>query len=167
MISGFFGEYRWLSNFHHCRVIDGLGWEWPTVEHAYQASKSVKSSYFLAIRDAKTPGEAKRLGRTAPMDVEWPAKKLNVMRELVYSKFSLLNRDLVKRLLDTGDQEIVENNHWRDTFWGVCRGVGHNHLGKIIMDVRRDLRSGLGPVVPTPVDNFREYRPAVERRSNP
>ena len=32
--------------------------------------------------------------------------------------------------------EIVEENTWGDTFWGVCKGVGENHLGKLLMEIR-------------------------------
>ena len=40
----------------------------------------------------------------------------------------------------TGDAELVEGNTWNDTYWGVCNGVGHNHLGKILMQVRQELQ---------------------------
>lgn len=38
--------------------------------------------------------------------------------------------------------EIVEENSWRDTYWGVCKGVGENHLGKILMKIRDELIAG-------------------------
>jgi predicted NAD-dependent protein-ADP-ribosyltransferase YbiA (DUF1768 family) len=28
-------------------------------------------------------------------------------------------------------------------FWGVCRGKGENHLGKIIMDVRKEIQEAV------------------------
>jgi hypothetical protein len=38
LIHGFFGDYRWLSNFHSCPVyFDGL--LYPSSENAYQAAK--------------------------------------------------------------------------------------------------------------------------------
>jgi N-glycosidase YbiA len=43
-------------------------------------------------------------------------------------------------LLDTGDAELVEVNHWRDFWWGVCNGVGANHLGRLLMTIRNELR---------------------------
>jgi hypothetical protein len=42
-------------------------------------------------------------------------------------------------LLLTGDEELIEGNFWGDVFWGVCNGVGKNHLGKILMEVRSEL----------------------------
>ncbi len=37
----------------------------------------------------------------------------------------------------TSDEgEIVERNTWNDTFWGVCKGKGENHLGILLMEIR-------------------------------
>jgi len=49
------------------------------------------------------------------------------------------NPDLAAKLIATGDEELVEGNTWGDTYWGVCRGVGQNKLGKILMNVRQEL----------------------------
>jgi predicted NAD-dependent protein-ADP-ribosyltransferase YbiA (DUF1768 family) len=32
--------------------------------------------------------------------------------------------------------ELIEGNWWGDTYWGVCNGVGENHLGKLLMKIR-------------------------------
>jgi len=70
------------------------------------------------------------------------------MARLVRLKFE--DPGLRKLLLDTMDEEIVEVNHWHDTFWGVCRGchhgcdgVGRNELGRILMEVREELRGSV------------------------
>lgn len=34
-----------------------------------------------------------------------------------------------------------EGNTWDDTYWGVCKGVGTNYLGKLLMIVRNDLKA--------------------------
>ena len=60
------------------------------------------------------------------------------MAYLVREKFTT-NQKLQKQLLATGDQHLEETNKWGDTFWGVCNGVGSNHLGKILMKVRDEL----------------------------
>ena len=44
------------------------------------------------------------------------------------------------KLLGTGDTYLEEGNTWNDTFWGVCNGVGENNLGRILMEVREELR---------------------------
>ena len=60
------------------------------------------------------------------------------MYEIVKDKFSR-NPELRVKLLNTGDIELIEGNYWGDTFWGVCNGKGENHLGKILMRVRKEL----------------------------
>ena len=50
------------------------------------------------------------------------------------------HKDLKEKLLATGDAYLEETNHWHDTFWGVCKGKGQNHLGKILMEVREELK---------------------------
>ena len=47
--------------------------------------------------------------------------------------------ELRTKLADTEDEELIEGNTWNDTYWGVCRGVGENHLGKLLMEVREML----------------------------
>ena len=47
--------------------------------------------------------------------------------------------DLAAQLLATDPQELVEGNHWKDTYWGVCDGIGQNNLGKILMIVRDEI----------------------------
>jgi predicted NAD-dependent protein-ADP-ribosyltransferase YbiA (DUF1768 family) len=32
-------------------------------------------------------------------------------------------------------------NYWNDKFWGICKGVGENHLGKILMQIRDEIKS--------------------------
>ena len=64
------------------------------------------------------------------------------MSSLLISKFCKLKyRNL---LLKTGDEEIVEWNYWHDTFWGkdIETGKGENNLGKILMLIRSELKSG-------------------------
>jgi len=137
MINSFSGEYRFLSNFYPAEVtLDGQ--TYPTVEHAYQASKTW-GPYRNRIRRANTPGEAKRRGRTSPPSPNWESRKLEVMYSLVRQKFS--DPELAKKLVGTGIQGLVEDNHWGDTFWGVCSGKGENHLGKTLMKVRYEVQT--------------------------
>jgi predicted NAD-dependent protein-ADP-ribosyltransferase YbiA (DUF1768 family) len=48
---------------------------------------------------------------------------------------------LADRLLLTGDEELIEGNYWHDHIWGVCDGTGTNWLGKILMEIRDELRA--------------------------
>jgi predicted NAD-dependent protein-ADP-ribosyltransferase YbiA (DUF1768 family) len=63
------------------------------------------------------------------------------MTEIVGEKFNQ-NPELKEKLLATKDIELVEGNHWHDTYWGVCNGVGENHLGKILMAYRDGTQEG-------------------------
>jgi ribA/ribD-fused uncharacterized protein len=137
-IDSFSGEYRFLSNFWQHPVYMG-GKRYPTNEHAFQAAKTTHVLEKEEIRGAETPGLAKRLGRTLSMRKDWEDIKQEVMYRINRQKF-LYNDELGDRLIATGDAELIEGNHWGDTYWGVCSGQGQNHLGKILMRVREDVR---------------------------
>ena len=136
-IKSFFGEYRFLSNFWPVDVtFDGE--VYPTVEHAYQAAKTMSKAARRKICLLATPGEAKRYGKKVKLRSDWEDVKIPIMRSLVRQKFS--RPDLAQLLLETGDSDIIEGNTWGDTFWGTVYGVGMNHLGKILMQIRDELR---------------------------
>lgn len=78
-------------------------------------------------RDAQLNALIKRAGRAIEMRPEWDSEKLEIMERLVLAKFSQ-SQDLSQRLRDTEDEELNEGNYWGDTFWGMCRGRGQNHL---------------------------------------
>jgi ribA/ribD-fused uncharacterized protein len=136
MIDRFSGEYAWLSNFWPSPVTVG-GRTYPTVEHAYQASKTTNEAQRRAVADAPTPGQAKRAGRHVTLREDWDGIRLGVMYKLVRQKFG--DAELARRLLATGDELLVEGNTWGDAFWGVYQFRGENHLGKILMRVRGEI----------------------------
>ena len=138
MIDKFHGEHRWLSNFWPAPVY-WAGLLHKTVEHAYQAAKSTDDNERAIIWIAATPGVAKKLGKKLKhVDPNWDNRKRAVMENLLVQKFS--KDPLRQMLLDTGTEELVEGNTWGDTFWGVCDGVGENHLGKLLMKIRNEIR---------------------------
>lgn len=137
-IDNFHGEYRFLSNFFPVWVKLGRQM-FPTTEHAYQAAKTKDENERMKIAQAKTPGEAKRLGRKLDIRENWEEIKYNVMYELVKQKFSKDN-NLKQKLLDTDEAELIEGNTWGDQEWGVYKGKGKNLLGLILMEVREKLR---------------------------
>ncbi len=125
------GIHSFLSNFYKHG-------NW-TVEHHFQAAKTDDPVWAARILNAPTPNAAKKLGRKAPMRPTWDQEKVAVMLALLRVKF--LWPDLAAALVATGDATLVEGNWWGDTFWGVCNGVGENHLGRLLMQVREELRS--------------------------
>ena len=135
VIDSFQGEHRFLSNFWPAEVaLDGV--VYPSVEHAYVASKTLDLSARHVILKS-TPGQAKRYGRTLALRPDWESVKLAVMAGLLVQKFR--HPELAALLRATGDAELVEGNTWGDTFWGVCKGKGANNLGRMLMEIRSSL----------------------------
>jgi N-glycosidase YbiA len=136
-IDKFDGGYRFLSNFYmHPVKLDGV--IYPSSEHGYQAAKTLDPAQREIIRTCSTPGQAKRAGKKVSLRPDWESVKLQVMEDLVRQKFN--SPGLKELLLSTNNDELVEGNAWGDTYWGVCNGRGQNHLGKILMKVRQELR---------------------------
>lgn len=135
-IDRFDGPNRFLSNFWQATVVlDGESY--PTVEHAYQAAKTTHNIERQVVRLQLTPGDAKRAGRRVTKRDDWEQVKLSVMLGLLRQKFA--NQRLAAMLAATGDAELVEGNTWGDRFWGQVDGVGENHLGRLLMQVREEL----------------------------
>jgi ribA/ribD-fused uncharacterized protein len=133
-IDSFSGEHSFLSSFHPSPItIQGI--TWPTVEHAFQAAKTKDIDARVDIRLASTPGKAKRLGRRVELRSDWESIKVDVMEDLLRRKFAP-GTALRQQLDATSPAELIEGNHWGDTFWGVCRGVGRNQLGLLLMKIR-------------------------------
>lgn len=137
MIKEFRKEYFFLSNFYPVSVeYDGL--TYPSSEAAFQAQKTMN----LEIRKRFTkitPSEAKKLGKNISLRGDWEKVKVKTMYQICYAKF-FQNADLKKKLIATGNQILIEENRWGDTFWGVCNGKGENHLGKCLMKIREEIK---------------------------
>lgn len=133
----FEGTNRYLSNFWPC-IIEYEGLVYPSTEHAYQAAKTIDMQLRLHIAGLDTPGKAKSAGKKLLLRPDWDEVKLQVMYDVVLDKF-MRHPNLAYLLLDTGRHLLVEGNTWNDTFWGECRGKGANHLGKILMRIRREI----------------------------
>lgn len=136
MIPEFRKKYFFLSNFYMCTVIYN-GIIYTSSEAAYQAQKTLDNSERIRISKLE-PEYAKQEGRKLACRKDWEEVKLDEMYKICKIKFSL-NPNLQRRLLETGNEELVEGNDWDDTFWGVCNGKGENHLGKILMRIREEL----------------------------
>ncbi len=141
MISRFRGEYAFLSNFHPCKVEFDL-YTYPSAEHAFQAAKTTNLKERIRIREAKTPAQAKRIGRTVTLRENWDEIRIIKMYFILREKFR--NPRLKKLLLGTGNQTLVEGNDHGDTFWGICKGKGKNHLGSMLMAIRREIKNEEG-----------------------
>ena len=145
-IKGFFGPWRFLSNFHFVEV-EWEGMRYRTTEHAYQAAKFDNLEIRKQIQSLATPREARRVGQGPGCRHDWDQVKYGIMYDLTAQKYSYPS--LAKQLLLSGNAYLEETNTWGDVYWGVCNGVGQNNLGKILMDIRTFLQEYSHPVYKT------------------
>ena len=129
--------YPSLSNFSsHGFTLEGV--YWPTVEHYFQAMKFPDNpEYQEKIRLAKSPAQAKTLGRSraVPIRPDWDEVKDDFIRRAVQAKFDTHQR-LKSELVQTGEEELIEDAP-TDYYWGAGRtGTGKNRLGEILMETR-------------------------------
>lgn len=137
-IDSFFGDYRFLSNFYPSPMrINGVFW--PTVEHAYQASKTDDVTVKQKIASLEYPGQVKRFAKQLEPKDDWVSDRIWTMTQLVRQKFKQ-NPELGYKLLGTQDAILIEGNNWGDRFWGQVDGKGENNLGKILMKIRNELK---------------------------
>lgn len=137
-INSFTGIDRFLSNFWPCGIwFEGRAFY--SVEAAYQSAKSNDLKYKSDLGFTIDPALAKRKGRKAKLREDWEQVKIPVMLDLLRQKFN--EPRMRASLLSTKSAELIEGNWWGDTFWGVCNGVGENWLGKLLMQVREEIRN--------------------------
>ena len=144
-----------FSNFATC-TIEAEGHTFRSSEQYFMWQKAV---YFRddviaqAILDAKSPAQAKKLGRRVDgfNNEDWDKVKLNAMFNAVYLKFKQ-NENFKDLLLmeDIMDKDFVEGSPI-DKIWGVGiawdspliedegNWLGENLLGKILNSVRAAL----------------------------
>lgn len=139
-IASFRGENAFLSNMSSSSFKVGQT-TYPTVEHFFQAMKTTDPAERAKILAAKTAGEAKKIGRTVTLRKNWNEIREEVMETALRAKFQQ-NPELKKKLIDTGDVDLIEGNTWGDTFWGQVDGKGQNKLGKLLMKIRDELMKG-------------------------
>jgi len=142
MINQFKDKYTWLSNFAPVYIYTKDGF-YPSVEHAYQAQKSIDTNWKeICMNTDKSPGEIKKLSKKINLIKDWENNKVSIMKGLLREKFA--QEPFKTRLLKTGDEVIIEGNYWNDQFWGVClkTNKGKNVLGTLIMEIRSDLKKG-------------------------
>jgi len=151
-IEKFHGRWFFLSNFYPCEI-KHQGLTYPSVEHFYVAMKCnndqlLNGTYYTAgdfrdmIAKIKEPAVVKKLGQKIKVRKDWDEKKLEFMNWAIREKFV---NSLAEKLLETNNLPLIEGNYWHDNFYGSCYcekcgSKGNNHLGKILMEVRDELR---------------------------
>jgi len=136
-------EYRFLSNFWLNDIVISNK-IWKSTEHIYQASKSNDPIIREKMRNLRTPGEAKKIGKLIKMRDDFDEIKDNMMLKINRLKFK--NPELKQLLIETGNKKLIEGNFWNDNYFGKCYckkcedKVGLNKLGKILMKIRNEIK---------------------------
>lgn len=127
-------EYFFLSTFYTVPItlmIDEKECKFLNVEAAYQAQKIPE----IADKFSLVKGlEAKRMDDKLKITVaDWDNYKLFAMANALHAKFT--NKFLFNQLKEI-KEDIIQDNYWNDTYWGVYKGEGKNMLGKLLMNIR-------------------------------
>ena len=141
------GKWGFLSPYAPFPIkmsVDGNLYTFPTVEHYYQAMKFyADDSRFCTILNLKNPDEARLLTKT-------PAYKTNRRADFEQNKFIIMEKGLQAKfsqnpkaaelLKSTGNAVLIKS-------CPICykcgfgAGSGQNRMGKILMQIRRELQN--------------------------
>ena len=142
-------EGRWVhlpgSNFYIEPDKTHVEGEYQAAKHKSPWARKAAAKRFCRM----SPGRAKQAGRRVELRDDWDDVKRDIMYDLVRRKF-IEHEECRDWLLGTGNALIVEGNTWHDNYWGQCRCgskeckrfQGKNALGRILMDIRAELRGG-------------------------
>lgn len=139
------GKWWFLSPYAELPIkmeVDGHFYDFPTIEHYYQAMKFYASDErFHTIIKLKSPDEARLLTKTPTYKInrrtDFDKHKFEIMEKGVRAKF-LQNPEAARMLKDTGDALLIKSCE-------VCyqcgfgEGSGQNQMGKILMKIREEL----------------------------
>ena len=135
-----FGELGYLASYSpHGFMKDGVYWK--TIEHYYQAQKFYDKEVQQLIIEAETPKQASAIGRNRiyKLREDWEQVKNEIMYEAVLEKF-LQHPNLAEKLMETGNEEIIEDTK-KENYWGCGPNRdGLNVYGKILCKVREELK---------------------------
>jgi N-glycosidase YbiA len=127
-------DYDWMRNDYFSELTVG-NISYPTVEHAFQAMKTLNQDERREIAKSVTVKEARQLGKNCHLRVDWEEDlKVEVMTSLIRQKFN--NPTLGEKLARTGHEDIILRGY--DNFWGTGRNDdGLNVMGEILEEVRQ------------------------------
>src|SRR5438876_304252 len=111
-------EFYVFNNFS-AHAVEFQGVLYPTSEHAYQAAKCTDPGGREAIRDARSPLQAKLLANEtyrAVKDPDWGSKKVTILEEILRAKVAQ-HIEAQEALRKSGHEQIVEDSP-TDYFWG-------------------------------------------------
>lgn len=117
-------KYKEFDNFY-VAPFKADGQIWPTVEHAFQASKSKDPEFKKKILSVISPKKAWELGQAVQLREDWETIKFYVMQDMVFRKISQ-NIDLIDLLLKTKGDIVSKHSspYWNDAnskILTICR----------------------------------------------
>lgn len=140
-MKSFKGHKAWLSNMnifpkpvlHNDELIGS--------SEVYYMSRKVISPNVRKLILSMNPYEAKKYCSSYRKNItlrsDWDDDyRLKVMKEALDVKFSIPYYR-IRLLLFTG--ELIEHNDHGDTFFGICNGVGEDHLGRLLREKRIEI----------------------------
>jgi len=132
-------EFYVFSNFSYFKL-EWKGYDWMTSEHAYHSEKFSDVEIIEKLKNARSAHEAMEVAyaNKDKYRKDWGDVKLGIMKDILRAKVAQ-HPYVKKKLLQSGDKELVEDS-WRDDFWGWGPNKdGKNHLGKLWMEIRNEL----------------------------
>lgn len=143
-ITDFRAQYEFLSN-NFISPVFYEGILYPSVTHAFHAARSNDITTRKAIVNAENFESVLRIATRIEDHESWPNVKLQIMEKLIRDKFRR-SSELLKKLQATGNREIV-NTYYEETksnlFWGSVDSKGQNHIGRILMTIRKDIEENM------------------------
>ena len=145
-------DFYVLSNFSSFSI-NYHSFDFPTAEHLYHYLKfdyntskdndlrSKCTKIKNSISTAKSAHEAFKIAQECKefRDPDWDNIKFEKMLQVLRLKVEQ-HEYVKKKLLETGDRELIENS-WRDDVWGWGENRdGQNALGKLWMVVRSEIK---------------------------
>lgn len=135
-------RFHFLSPFSAHRI-EIWGEVFPTVEHAYQASRITPGPERELIKSAPSPLDAWREGQKYKNRPELAVPnfdKYATMEEIFRAKLAQ-HPDIADILKESGECELLKV--WEtDSYWGTGKdGSGQNQMGKMWMKLRAELVS--------------------------
>ena len=141
-------KYTFLMN-SYVVDIEFEGQFYKTLEHAFQAAKTDDKDSRATIMLAASAKDAKIIGRGMKIRSNWDDERINVMRDLLRKKFE--HPELQSKLIATKDFTLISGG---DVFWGKVFGKGDNHLGQLLMELRKVIIEQNNEIFD---DNCRQY----------
>lgn len=139
-IVGFNGEYEFLSNSYNCQIYDDKDeLTYSNIESALIAQKSNDIGTrrkFTRLNAMK----ARKKESSIPDNYDWEDNKDEIMYTFIVDKFKK-GSILAKKLINTGNKELINAVTYPDEYYGVHYGKGENVLGKMLMRRREELLS--------------------------